>query len=114
VITFKSHDDLSRLSSDHPARPVIREQVEQLIDAYINEGYAYNPDDDGYIALIEEGDVDRDLDEIWDGCRLVDLPWEGASLRDGFYTAIYLANNEIGISFFNPDAAGSTANCGRS
>ena len=104
MITFKSRDDLNRLPPDHPAYPVIREQVDQLITAYINEGYPYDPDDDGYIALIEPGDTDRTLDEIWDGCRLVDIPWEGVFLRDGHYTAIYLANNEFGISFVIPDA----------
>ena len=29
--------------------------------------------------------------------------WEGITLRDGFFLAIYLANNEYGLSFVIPD-----------
>ena len=50
------------------------------------------------VILIEEDDVDRNLDEIWDGCTLLDMLWEGIMLRDGFFIAIYLANNEYGLT----------------
>jgi hypothetical protein len=104
VITFKSAEDLSKLPSDNPAHNTIKELVDQLITAYTTPGQPYNHEDYGYVILIEEGDIDRELDEIWDGCRLVDIYWEGIMLRDGFYTAIYLANNEYGLCFVIPDA----------
>ena len=50
------------------------------------------------------GDLDRTLDEIWDGCTLQEIYWEGIMLRDGFFIAIYLANNEYGLCFVIPDA----------
>ena len=48
--------------------------------------------------------MNRTIDEIWDGCRLTDIYWEGIMLRDGFFIAIYLANNEHGLVFVIPDA----------
>lgn len=51
----------------------------------------YLPDDYGYQVLIEEGDVDRVLELPELQCKLVDVMWEGASMRDGFYYAIYLS-----------------------
>jgi hypothetical protein len=104
MITFKSTEDLSMLSPTDPANATVKELVDQLITAYTTPGQPYNHEDYGYVILIEEGDVDRELDEIWDGCTLLTIPWEGIMLRDGFYTAIYLANNEYGLCFVIPDA----------
>ena len=44
------------------------------------------------------------LDEIWDGCTLLDIYWEGIMRRGEFFIAIYLANNEYGLVFVIPDA----------
>ncbi len=96
MITFKSPEDINKLSPDDPAYATVKELIEQLITSYTWEGHPYNPDWYGYIILIEPEDVDRELDELWDGCRLLNVPWEGIMLRDGFYIAIYLANNEYG------------------
>jgi hypothetical protein len=104
VITFKSTEDLSKLPLDNPAYATVKELIDQLITAYTTPGQPYNHEDYGYVILIEEGDVDRELDEIWDGCTLLNIPWEGIMLRDGYYTAIYLANNEYGLCFVIPDA----------
>jgi hypothetical protein len=104
MITFKSPEDLNKLSPDDPAHATVKELIEQLISAYGPPGRAYDAEDDGYIILIEPEDADRTLDELWDGCTLLNIPWEGIMLRDGFYTAIYLANNEYGLTFVIPDA----------
>ena len=104
MITFKSTEDINKLSPDDPAHDTIKELIEQLISAYSPPGRAYDAEDDGYIILIEPEDADRTLDELWDGCTLLNIPWEGIMLRDGYYTAIYLANNEYGLTFAIPDA----------
>ena len=104
MITFKSPEDLTKLSPTEPAYPTVKQLIEQLIEAYTWEGHPYNADDYGYIVLIEPRDTDRVLDEIWDDWRLVDVPWEGIMLRDGYFTAIFLANNEYGLVFVIPDA----------
>ena len=103
MLTFKSPEDLSMLPAEDPAFPVVQELIKDLIEAYTWEGHPYNPDWYGYIILIESAS-DNTLDELWDGCTLLNIPWEGIMLRDGFYIAIYLANNEYGLSFVIPDA----------
>jgi uncharacterized protein YhdP len=65
----------------------------------------YDPEADGWIVLIEESDATRQLTEIWgdDAYRLIDIPWEGVTRQDGFYVAIFLANNDFGLVFVIPD-----------
>jgi len=62
MFEFKSAEDLSKLSPDDPAFPIVEDLVKRLITDYIAEGWDYRPEDDGYTILIQEGDVDRDLD----------------------------------------------------
>jgi len=104
MITFKSPEDLSKLPENHPAHATIKELIEQLITAYSPIGRAYDAEDDGYIILVEPEDIDRELDELWDGCTLLNIPWEGIMKQGDFYIAIYLANNEYGLTFVIPDA----------
>lgn len=101
---FKSVEDLEQLSPDDPAYPIVAELVQRLIADYQAEGYPYDPEADGWIVLIDEGDADRVLTEIWDDWRLVDVWWEGISRRGGHYLGIYLANNQFGLCFVIPDA----------
>ena len=104
MITFKSTEDLNKLSPDDPSYPTVKELIEQLISAYSPPGRAYDAEDDGYIILIEPEDAQRELDELWDGCTLLNIPWEGIMLQGDFFIAIYLANNEYGLTFVIPDA----------
>jgi len=104
MITFKSTEDLNKLPKNHPAYATVKELIEQLISAYSPPGRAYDAEDDGYIILIEPEDAYRTLDELWDGCTLLNIPWEGIMLQGDFFTAIYLANNEYGLTFVIPDA----------
>jgi hypothetical protein len=104
VITFKSTEDLAKLPPTDPAYPTVKDLVERLIEDYTWEGHPYNPDWYGYTILIQEGDVNRTLDEIWDGCTLLNIYWEGISKQGDFFIAIYLANNEYGLCFVIPDA----------
>ena len=104
MITFKSTEDLAKLPPDHPAFPTVRTLVHDLITAYTDPGQPYDHEAYGYVALVQEGDADRTLDEIWDGCTLLNIPWEGIAKRGDFFIAIYLANNEYGLCFAIPDA----------
>ena len=76
-------------------------------------GRSYAPEDDGWIALIEESDVDRVLTEIWSDWKLEDVEWEGIYYQDRFWRAIYLADNEKGFVLVIPDALGSVTSLGR-
>ena len=104
MITFKSTEDLAKLPPDNPAYTTIKELVDRLITAYTEPGQPYNWQDYGYVILIEETDVNRTLDEIWDGCTLLDIYWEGIMKQGDFFIAIYLADNEYGLVFVIPDA----------
>ena len=104
MLEFKSAEDLSKLSPDDPAFPIVEALVKRLITDYVAEGYEYIPADDGWIVLIEPEDADRELDELWDGCTLLNIYWEGISKQGDFFIAIYLANNQYGLCFVIPDA----------
>ena len=104
MITFKSTEDLAKLPPEDPAYPTVQELVERLITAYTEPGLPYNWQDYGYVILIEETDVNGTLDEIWDGCTLLDIYWEGIMKQGDFFVAIYLADNERGLVFVIPDA----------
>jgi len=103
VKTFKSHDDLQKLSPDDPAHPVMEELVKVLIDDFNEPGQTYSPDDFGFLVLIEAGDVDRVLTEI-DMPKLTEIYWEGASMRQGFIYAVYLGTDDYGMGFVIPNA----------
>ena len=104
MIIFKSHSDLRKLHPDDPAKPVMKELVELRIDDFTSPGHPYDPDDFGYLVLIEKGDIDRVLADIDMPWTLVDIPWEGASMRQGFYYAVYLGTDDYGMGFVIPNA----------
>ena len=56
MLTFKQPADLAKLPPDDPAHDTVEELIEQLISAYSPPGRAYDPEDDGYIILIEPED----------------------------------------------------------
>ncbi|MEN8108278.1 MAG: hypothetical protein ABFS22_09750 [Pseudomonadota bacterium] len=106
MITFKSHSDLEKLDRNHPAFPVVETLVKQLIDDFTWEGHPYDADDQGYLVLIEPGDTDRVLTDIDMPWTLADVPWEGASMCQGFIYAVYLGTDDYGMGFVIPDARG--------
>ncbi len=110
MISFKSFDDLSKLSSDDPAHPIIEDLAKKLLVTTESMARPYDPDVDGWIVLIEENDVDRPLTEIWgeDAYRLIDIPFEGTTLQgttrqNGVFLGVFLANNQFGLVFVIPD-----------
>jgi hypothetical protein len=106
MIQFKPISDLSKISRDDPAYPVIEDLAQKLLVTTQSMARPYDPEADGWIVLIEKGDVDRPLTDIWgeDAYRLINTPWEGVSNQDGFYIAVFLANNDFGLVFVIPDA----------
>jgi len=103
MITFKSPEDLDKLSPDDPAFPTIEELVNDLITAYTEPGRPYDHDAYGYISLVSsKSEVNGTLDEPWKGANIKSIPWEGIMKRGDFYIAIYLANNEWGWTLVIP------------
>ena len=97
--TFKSISDVDRFRS-HP----LHDTVESLVIPVIAATPNYRPEDDGYLVLIEPGDVDRVLDDLDMPYRLSEGPFEGVSMVDGCFHAVYLANNQFALGFLIPDA----------
>ncbi len=102
MITFKSEADLQQLPKDNPAYPVIEDLVQRLIIDYPS----YDPDADGFIVLLEEDDVNRNLTEIWsEPTKLCGIPFEGIFIRDGYIHFLYLRDNQYGLLFLAPENA---------
>ncbi|KHF25274.1 hypothetical protein [Solemya velum gill symbiont] len=106
MLQFKHPSDISQLSPSDPAHPVTQDLISRLITPLTSPSGHYDNDAYGWIVLIQEGDLERPLTDVWpDGeWTLLDIPWEGILLRDGFFQAIYLANNDFGLVFIIPDA----------
>jgi len=98
MISFKTLGDLNRLPKDHPAYPLVTHLAETCFHPL------HCPDDEGWIVLIEEGDISRPLTELWDDWTLMDVPWEVIVHTGDYFQALFLANNEFGLIFLIPDA----------
>jgi len=99
--TFMSLTDLDQLADDDPAKPVVKQLLEWLIADGDFPDHPYDPEEHGYIALVEPGDIDRELTDI-DMPRLTDIMWEGVSVIDGHYHAVHLGAGDYGIGFVIP------------
>ena len=96
--TFKCIPDLEQVRDT-----TLYATVESLVVPVIAEYPEYVPEDDGYLALLEPGDVDRvlsDLDMPW---RLSEVPFEAVTVVDGCFHAVYLPNNQFALSILIPN-----------
>ena len=87
MLQFKHPHDLQQLPEAHPHYPITKDLVARLIVDF-PPGRPYAPEDDGWICLIEEQDIDRVITEIWSDWKLADVEWEGITYRDGFWQAV--------------------------
>jgi hypothetical protein len=99
VKTVKSITDVERFL-DHP----LYATIESLFLPVIAEYPDYRPEDDGYLVLIKPGDAARVLDDLDVPYRLSEVPFEGVTVVDGCFHAVYLANNQFALGFLIPDA----------
>jgi hypothetical protein len=98
--TFKSIPDLEQLRNDP-----LYASVQSLVSLIIADCPDYRPEDDGYLVLIEPGDVDRVLDNLEMPRRLSEVPFEVVTVIDGCFLAVWLPNNQFGLDFLIPDEA---------
>jgi len=95
---FKSVSDLEQLRNHS-----LHDTVKEIISPYIDDP-DYRPEDDGYVALLEPGDVDRvlsDLDMPW---RLSEAPFEAVTMIEGNFHCVYIPTNQFALSILAPDA----------
>ena len=97
--TFKSASDLDQVQNDP-----LHATVQSLVSLIIADCPDYRPEDDGYLVLIEPGDAARVLDDLDVPYRLSEVPFEGVTVVDGCFHAVYLANNQFALGFLIPDA----------
>ncbi|NOX08880.1 MAG: hypothetical protein GXP22_05225 [Gammaproteobacteria bacterium] len=103
MITFKCPNDLNQLPPDHPSYRIIKDLIKLLITDCTTKEHPYDPDNNGYIVLIEEGDINRTLDEI-DMPSLTKIEWEGFSVIQSHFYGVYLGTDDYGMAFVLPDA----------
>jgi hypothetical protein len=79
--------------------------LEELVYQFFIEADDYDPDVDGFIALVEPKDISKPLTDIWPETEttLADVMWEGFTQQDDYHLGIYLANNQYGIIFIIRD-----------
>ena len=97
--TFKCITDVEQLQYDP-----LHDTVESLVVPVIAATPNYRPEDDGYLVVLEPGDIDRvlsDLDMPW---RLSEVPFEGVTMIDHCFYAVYIPNNQFALGFLIPDA----------
>ncbi|PLX92375.1 MAG: hypothetical protein C0621_09600 [Desulfuromonas sp.] len=98
MIVLKALKDLNDLNRQLTtttyitSHPIIRQTLER------SQGL------DGYLIVIEKEDVSGVLRLPELKRRLIDIPWEGVTRKDGHYHAVYLTNNEFSLEFLIPDA----------
>jgi hypothetical protein len=98
--TFKSITEVEQLR-DHPLHATVKSLVSLIVADYPE----YRPEDDGYLVLIEPGDVARVLDDLDMPWRLSVTPFEVVTVIDGGFLTVWLPNNQFGLDFLIPDEA---------
>ena len=98
---MKIFDSLASLDQirGSPLSPVLRGIVVRMLGHF-----EYDPEEDGYVVLTEEGDVDRVLADLCLPYRLCEVPFEAVHMTEGHFCGIYLANNQFAVTFLIPDA----------
>ena len=102
--TFKCITDVEQFRS-HTLHSTVESLVVPVLKFYADSGHTYRPEDDGYLVLIESQDVDRVLDDLDVPYRLSEVPFEGVTVVDGCFYAVYIPNNQFALGFLIPDEA---------
>jgi hypothetical protein len=92
---FTEQQNLNQLDTSDPALAVNKKHFVRMAEFY---------PDSGYLSLIEEGDTEKPLDLPELKRPWADILWEGVSMLDNYFYAVYLTNNEFALEFLIPDA----------
>jgi hypothetical protein len=95
---LKSLEDVESAGLSPPVYTAAHTVLKNLIDAYADYGETYNPDDDGYLIVIEGGETDAEV-EAEVGYNLREALYEGGTYEDGCFVTATLHNNQFGISW---------------
>ena len=85
--TFKSIPDLEQVRN-----APLYATIKSLFLSIVADCPDYRPEDDGWLVLIESTDAARVLDDLDMPYRLSEVPFEGVTVVDGCFLAVYLPN----------------------
>jgi len=99
---LKSLAEVETAGLSPPVRDAAREVLGALIAAYEEHGEAYDPEDDGYVIVVEGGDEAEAAAEV--GYALTEAVFEGGFHERGCFVTCTLHNNQFGISWVIVDS----------
>jgi hypothetical protein len=103
MIVIKTPEDITAAAVTDEVKVVIMEVFRNLVAAYVEHGEAYDPDEVGYIVVVEGGDEDQILgNEINYSFREALL--EGVCKNGNVFETCTLHNNEYGITWLVIDS----------
>ena len=102
--TFKSLAQVDEANLPPPLHQTCRSTLEALVGAYVEVGAEYDPEEDGYVVLVEKVDTDADLERETGSYSLRTALFEGCIHENGVFLTCVLHNNQFGISIVVPDA----------
>ena len=95
---LKSLEEVESAGLSPPVYAAAHGVLKNLIDAYEKHGETYDPEDDGYVIVIEGGESDAEV-EAEVGYNLRDALYEGGFYENGCFQTCTLHNNQFGISW---------------
>lgn len=100
---LKSLEEIAAAGLSPPVRAAASQVLENLIDAYAELGQPYDPDDDGYVIVIEGDETDAEVSATV-GYTLHEALFEGGFVAQGCFVTCTLHNNQFGISWVIVDS----------
>lgn len=99
--TFKCLADVDNARLQPPIKMAVQQCMQSVLDAY---GAAYDPDNDGWVILVEQTTSDIEIQELF-GAPLQDISLEGVTYdsRSKCFLTLNLSNNQFGITIVIPD-----------
>lgn len=109
MLTFKSLADVDRARLPTRLDRLVRRCVEACIRAgdFPEAGHAYDPEQDGFVALLQRGDDKRPLTELNLDRRMDELAFESleVDVESRAFVGVFLANNQFALTLILAQAA---------
>jgi hypothetical protein len=99
---LKSLADVAAAGLPPPVHRAAHGVLKSFIEALAEHGVEYDPEDDGYVIVVEGGDEAEVAAEV--GYPLSEALLEGGSYEDGCFVTCTLHNNQFGISWVVVDS----------
>lgn len=95
---LKSLEEVAAAGLSPPVRGAAHAVLRNLIDAYAEHGEPFDPEDDGYVVVVDGTENDAEFEALV-GYGLRDALFEGGYRENGCFVTCTLHNNQFGISW---------------